>query len=117
MRTFALALFVSLVAAQAAHAGTQEVQGWLTPDIHVHTTFDAPMLQTLSSPLVMPVTTLLHHEVEPLSYVRWSDGSNVKQCVDVGVQGDAGAHRLHLRATGAGQAGAYVLAFTVAGAR
>ncbi len=46
------------------------------------------MLQTLSSPLVMPVTTLLHHEVEPLSYVRWSDGSNVKQRVDIEVQGD-----------------------------
>lgn len=83
-----LAGILLLVVCSTASASTEEVQGWRTSNDHIHTQFNAPMLGTLSSSLTVPVTTLLHNRAGGrLTFVRWADGSNVKQTVSLNVVG------------------------------
>jgi hypothetical protein len=91
----ALSALLALVFATEAHASTQEVQAWKSIATHIHTAADVPMLQTLAAPITVPITTLLHNQCgTTLDYVRWSDGSNVKQIVPLSVAGDCSSEQV-----------------------
>ena len=92
---FPLSAVLALVFTTVALASVQEVQGWKSIDTHIHTQADVPMLQTLSAPVTVPVTTLLHNQCgAALTFIRWSDGSNIKQTVPVSVIGDCSSEQV-----------------------
>jgi hypothetical protein len=68
----------------APGADPLESQAW-DGDEHVHTAACFPMLDTLSAAVDLDVVTLLHDNDGRLTFVRWSDGSNVKQSVSMSV--------------------------------
>jgi hypothetical protein len=68
----------------AAGADAVESQAW-DGDEHIHTGTCFPMLDTLSAPVDLDVVTLLHNNNGRLTFVRWSDGSAVKQSISMSV--------------------------------
>jgi hypothetical protein len=93
--TSALSALFSLFFAPGAVASVQEVQGWKSINTHIHTQADVPMLGTLSARVTVPVTTLLHNQCgTALTFVRWSDGTNVKQSVPLSVTGDCSSEQV-----------------------
>lgn len=81
-------MLLALVFAVCAHAS--ETQGWKTQDLHMHQAVDLPELSSLSAPRDVTVNVLLHNNpsTHHVNFVRWSDGSNVKQSVAVNWTGD-----------------------------
>jgi hypothetical protein len=75
----------------APTARGSEVQAWKTQDLHMHQAVDLPELSTLSAPRDVTVNVLLHNNPTShhVNFVRWSDGSNVKQSVSVNWTGNA----------------------------
>jgi hypothetical protein len=76
-----VACALALAAAAPALAG--EAQGWQTDSKHIHTVWVGNEFENLAAPRQLPVTTLFHNRNpgDKVTFVRWSDGSNVKQSV------------------------------------
>jgi hypothetical protein len=79
LRACTAACVLVLVAAVPARAG--EVQGWQTDTKHIHTIWAGEQFENLAVARQMPVTTLFHHRNpgDKVTFVRWSDGSELKQ--------------------------------------
>ncbi|MGZ4275319.1 MAG: hypothetical protein ACXVFK_01480 [Solirubrobacteraceae bacterium] len=101
-RALVLACTCALLIPGAAHAASpygtapsctsgtlMSAQAWdITPPVmmggrHIHTDVCLPFLKTLSAPADIDVRSLLHNSDSTARFVRWSDGSNVKQSVAV----------------------------------
>lgn len=60
----------------------QEQQAWQTQNSHLHVSWDKlNMLDTLDAPRQVPLRVLFHNNPGTLTFVRWSDGSAVKQVI------------------------------------
>lgn len=82
-----MAIMAALAVAVPAHAD-MEVQGWQTADDHIHTSVPINMLETISAPRPIVVTTLLHNRSGGnLTFVRWSDQNGIKETVKMSVPG------------------------------
>jgi hypothetical protein len=80
-------LVAFLLTAATATAAPQLLEGWHATSsppsqVHAHEGFQAPMFQTISGCMSVPVTTLFHNNPSTAQWIRWSDGSNVKQVID-----------------------------------
>jgi hypothetical protein len=86
---------IAVLAVCAIPASASETQGWKSQDEHIHQNVLLPELSSVSAPVDVQVKLLLHNNLTSrhINYIRWSDGSNVKQVVPLNVTGDGSSEQ------------------------